>query len=77
MSERRETGSDCPIPPTPTVSMSLCQPCPYFRGAAYATGRTGWTIHCNWPRNGSSTWQPLARPLDDLPADEIARLVRR
>jgi len=61
----------------PAVSMALCQPCVYFRGASSVTGdgTGGWRIVCNWPRNGSEVWEPQ-RPLDDLPADEIARLTR-
>jgi hypothetical protein len=55
--------------------MALCQPCPYFRGAASVTGNP-WAIVCNWPRNGSQVWEPQ-RPLDDLPAADIARLVGR
>lgn len=71
----RTYDDTCPIPPLPAVHMDLCQPCPYFRGATSITGRPGWRIVCNWPRNGSEVWEPQ-RPLDDLPADEIARRAR-
>ncbi len=33
--------------------MDKCQPCRFFRGAAMMTGREGWNINCNFPRDGS------------------------
>lgn len=72
MSVRRRTSTECPDQPQ-VVGLDVCQPCPYFRGATYVTGRSGWEITCNWPRNGSY----IAIPLDDLPAEDIRRLVVR
>ena len=73
MSTWRLQDEDCPE--GPPVHMDLCQPCPYFRGAATLTGRNGWNINCNWPRNGSSL--ALRESLDDLPANAIDLMVNR
>ncbi len=72
MSEWREVGEPCPLPGNLPAGMDMCQPCPYFRGA---TNLRDWRICCNWPRNGSDTWAPRDTPLDDLPADDIRRIV--
>jgi hypothetical protein len=58
---RRLTGEDCPDV-APVVHMEHCQPCPYFRGASSITGRPGWLILCNWPRNGSEIATPERLP---------------
>lgn len=97
MSEFRKEGTSCPIPPHPIVSMELCQPCVYFRGASTFSEETEeskkrsfleklikkpefepikWTIVCNWPRNGSETWKPLDKPLDDYSAEEIKSMTK-
>lgn len=75
MSEWRETGSECPKDDS-QVAMSVCQPCPFFRGASTLTGRPGWNINCNWPRNGSEiAVRRPAGPLDDQDAETIRRFV--
>lgn len=76
MSIWRETGEDCPIPGNLPVSLDVCAPCPYFRGASMVTGKKSWKINCNWPRNGSALWAPRALPMDDLSAEEIRRLAQ-
>jgi len=53
--------------------MDPCGACVYFRGAASVTGKP-LHIVCNWPRNGSETWQDPGPP-DDLTAADIARLM--
>jgi hypothetical protein len=58
---RRLTGEECPDV-APAVHMDVCQPCPYFRGASSITGRPGWLVLCNWPRNGSDIAPPKPRP---------------
>lgn len=52
MSERRREGTDCPIPPHPILSMKLCQPCVYFRGAG---------THTEWEKQ-TSLQRMLKRP---------------
>lgn len=86
MAERRVEGEDCPIPPHPVLSMDLCQPCIYFRGASSVRRAPDkkevpvtrepvkWNIFCNFPRNGSDIWKPLEKPLDDYTAEEIKRM---
>ena len=58
MASWRPTGSPCPIDEA-MIDMDKCQVCPFFRGASLVTvdrdepKPPGWTMCCNWPRNGS------------------------
>ena len=74
MSRWRQQDEECPAAPV-LVHMDVCQPCPYFRGASSRTGRDGWNVNCNWPRNGSNL--ALRESLDDLPATAIDLMVNR
>lgn len=74
MANRRLTGEACPDVQD-FVAMDVCQPCPYFRGAATVTGRPGWLVLCNWPRNGSAVSSLL--PLDDYPDDLLRKVTAK
>lgn len=70
MSELRLTGSPCPIDERP-VSMSLCETCRYMRGGSL-TGREGWKITCNWPRDGSDIWvRPIPPMISEAFRDDV------
>jgi hypothetical protein len=71
----RLPDDECPENPSLTAHMDICQPCPYFRGASTFTGRKGWKINCNWPRNGSSL--AVRESLDDMTPLAIDLLVNR
>ena len=80
MSERRREGTECPKHLV-ALSMEMCQPCPYFRGAGTYTELcdlegceneehpevlpTVWDVVCNWPRNGSEIDSPPVRKIED------------
>lgn len=52
MATLRVEGAPCPLDEV-ALRMAVCQPCRYFRGASLVSPNKGWTVICNWPRDGS------------------------